>query len=134
MLALFRRRTARPRPDYLSIAVLEYELLYIVPEPGTAAAAAVNLAINVGRIKRHNLCGNCRRAFRPGEDYCPDCSDCPQHGFQCSRPLPWDDFDCVNSQHARREQARWEAYHEALRTTGRPPVGWEDPTAGPSAP
>ncbi|MGR3875694.1 hypothetical protein ACUXZZ_44995 (plasmid) [Streptomyces graminifolii] len=119
---MFRRRPpARPRPDYLTIAVLEYELLYVVPEPFTAAEAAVNLAVNMGRIKRHSLCGRCGRAYRPDEEFCPTCSDCPQHGNECSAPMPWDDFDCPNSHNARAAAARWKAYHEALRTTGRPP-------------
>jgi hypothetical protein len=93
----FRRRPARSRADRLRIAVLEYELLYVVPEPGTAADAAVNLAINLGRMKRHPVCGRCRRVFRPDEDYCPDCTDCPEHGNECSHPMPWDRFECVNS-------------------------------------
>jgi hypothetical protein len=74
----FRRRSARPRSDPLTIAVLEYELLGIVPEPGTAAAAAVNLAVNLGRVTPHSICGNCRRAFRAGEATCPDCSGRPR--------------------------------------------------------
>ena len=130
MLASFSRHPARPCPDYATIAVLEYELLYVVPEPGTLAEAAVNLMINIGRMKRHKQCLRCRRAFRPEEQYCPDCSDCPEHGSECSHPLPWDDFECVNGRNARAEQARWETYHEALRTTGRPPVGWSPAPGG----
>jgi hypothetical protein len=51
---MMRRRAAskrRPRPDYLKIAVLEYEQLGIRPAPGTAAEAAVNLALALGQIE-----------------------------------------------------------------------------------
>ncbi|SEB31595.1 hypothetical protein SAMN04490357_0181 [Streptomyces misionensis] len=47
----FRRRPARPRSDPLTIAVLEYELFGTRPEPDTAAAAAVNLAIAFGLMQ-----------------------------------------------------------------------------------
>jgi hypothetical protein len=46
-MMLFRRRRpappVAPRPDHLTIAVLEYEELGIAPQPGTAAALAVGL-------------------------------------------------------------------------------------------
>lgn len=99
--ALFRRRTARLRADYAAIAVMEYELLYIIPERGTLEDDAVQEAISAGRIKMHHLCGNCRRAFRPDEDWCPDY--CPEYGNECSRPLPRDRFDCANHR-ARQAQ------------------------------
>jgi len=97
---------------------LEYELLYVVPEPGTFADAVVNMMINLGHLKRHSLCGRCRRAFRPDEEWCPECADCPGHGFACSRPLPGDDYDCPNAARARAELERWEAYHREQRRTG----------------
>lgn len=83
-----------PKPDPLRIAVLEYELLYIAPKPGTAAAAAVNLAIFAGQIEAHKACGKCGRFFRPDEEWCPVCTVCPQHGNLCTRPIPSDGYDC----------------------------------------
>jgi hypothetical protein len=46
----FRRRrpAPAPRPGPLSIAVLEYELYGTEPEPGTMAAAYLNLRANTG--------------------------------------------------------------------------------------
>jgi hypothetical protein len=48
--ARWRRNGARvaPGPDYVKIAVLEYELLGIEPKPGTTAALAVGLRRAVG--------------------------------------------------------------------------------------
>ena len=111
-------RQAAPRPDYARIAVLEYELLYVIPEPDTVAALAVGLAIFSGQIKAHKQCGQCDRAFRRGAHWCPECSDCPEHGFACSRPLPGDDYDCPNGVRARAEAERWEEYHREQRRTG----------------
>lgn len=37
------RKPPQPRPDHATIAVLEYELLGVEPEPGTSAAAAVGM-------------------------------------------------------------------------------------------
>ncbi|MGW1134443.1 hypothetical protein [Streptomyces griseoluteus] len=40
------------RPDYVKIAVLEYELFGIEPKPGTAAAAVVNMRRAVTQLRR----------------------------------------------------------------------------------
>jgi hypothetical protein len=42
------------RPDYAKIAMLEYELFGIQPEPGTSAAAAVNLQGAFAPLLRHD--------------------------------------------------------------------------------
>lgn len=45
MLCWFKRRTAAPQPraDRTMIAILEYELFGIDPEPNTAAALTIEL-------------------------------------------------------------------------------------------
>ncbi|MCE7081180.1 hypothetical protein [Streptomyces sp. ST2-7A] len=52
---LLRTREAavasRPHADHLRIAVMEYELLGIEPEPGTAAAAAVGFHRFANQLK-----------------------------------------------------------------------------------
>lgn len=50
----FRRSSPEPptpRADPLRIAVLEHDLLGVQPEPGTAAAFAVNLAASGRRLR-----------------------------------------------------------------------------------
>jgi hypothetical protein len=50
----FRRKpdaASSPRADPLRIAVLEHDLLGVQPEPGTAAAFAVNLAASGKRLR-----------------------------------------------------------------------------------
>lgn len=46
-MKLWPRRSTRqplaPRPDYTAIAVLEYDLFGIQPEPGTTAAAIIGM-------------------------------------------------------------------------------------------
>lgn len=37
------RQTQAPRPDYTTIAVLEYDIFGIQPAPGTAAAAIIGM-------------------------------------------------------------------------------------------
>lgn len=86
-------RSRSPRPDPARIAVLEYELLYVRPEPGSPAEAAVEAAVRAGEVERHKAC-QCGRYFRPDEDWCPVCTVCPQHGNLCTRPLPSDGYDC----------------------------------------
>lgn len=76
-----------PKADLTRIAVLEYELLYIVPERGTPEADAVDEAVTAGLLERHQLCGKCRRAFRADEEWCPDCTVCPEHGNLCDPPI-----------------------------------------------
>lgn len=45
------RREVR-RPDYVQIALLEYELFGIEPQPGTTAAAVVNLQRAAVQLRR----------------------------------------------------------------------------------
>lgn len=88
--------TRHPKADPQRIAVLEYELLYVRPEPGSVGEAAVQTAINAGDLERHHACGSCDRYFRPDEEWCPACTVCPQHGNLCNRPLPGE-YDCPNA-------------------------------------
>lgn len=39
----WKRRQRAPRPNYTAIAVLEYDLFGVQPEPGTAAAAIIGM-------------------------------------------------------------------------------------------
>ncbi|MGW5408998.1 hypothetical protein [Streptomyces spiralis] len=53
-MKLWRRRQeppTRPRPDYVAIAVLEYDLFGIQPRPGTTAAAVIGMR-ELGRALR----------------------------------------------------------------------------------
>lgn len=86
------------KPDPARIAVLEYELLYVIPEKGSPGEAAVDAAIAAGEIERHDLCQACRRAYRPDERFCGDCTDCPEHGNNCSpsQVMPWETYTCAN--------------------------------------
>ncbi len=91
------------KPDPARIAVLEYELLHIVPARDSPEERAVEAAIEAGETARHHLCGLCRRAFRQGEEWRPDCTDCPEHGNECSpshRPIR--EYDCANYRASRR--------------------------------
>lgn len=88
------------RADPARIAVLEYELLYIVPEEGSPEEQAVDAAIESGEIERHALCLRCSRAYRPDERFCLNCTDCPEHGNDCSpsHAMPWETYTCDNYQ------------------------------------
>lgn len=48
-----RPQSSVPRPDYIAIAVLEYDMFGIQPEPGTTAAAIIGMrAFGAGLVSR----------------------------------------------------------------------------------